>query len=113
MRFPKSEKALQRYLGSVNYYRNHIPRMAEKLNPCYKLLKAEFPINITSQLKGTFDSINKTLTDACELAIKQPIPGKHLVLMTDTSFRSAAYALMIEDNPENPIKDEDLRACCV
>ena len=50
-RFPKSEKGLQRYLCFVNYYRNYIPRMAEKLNPFYKLLKTEVPINITSELK--------------------------------------------------------------
>ena len=35
------------------------------------------------------------MSDACELALKQPIPGKHLVLMTDASFKSAGYALMI------------------
>ena len=99
LRFPKSKKALQRYLGFVNYYRNYIPRMAEKLHPFYKLLKTEVPINITSQLKETFDSVNTALSDACELALKQPVPGKQLVLMTDASFRSAGYALMIEDNP--------------
>ena len=33
LRFSKSKKALQRYLGFVNYYRNYIPRMVEKLNP--------------------------------------------------------------------------------
>ena len=38
MRFPNSKKALQRYLGFVNCYRIYIPRMAEKLNPFYKLL---------------------------------------------------------------------------
>ena len=32
-RFPKLKKALQRYLGFVNYYRNYIRRMAEKLSP--------------------------------------------------------------------------------
>ena len=74
--------------------------MAEKLNPFYKLLKAEVPINITSELKETFDSVNKALSDACQLALKQPIPGKQLVLITDASFRSAGYALMIEDNPD-------------
>ena len=99
-RFPKSKKALQRYLGFVNYYRNYIPRMAEKLNPFYKLLKTEVPIKITSELKGTFDSVNKALSDACELALKQPSPGKRLVLMPDASFRSAGYALMIADNPD-------------
>ena len=102
--FPNSKKALQRYLGFVNYYRNYIPWMAEKLNPFYKLLKAEVPINITSELKEAFDSVNKVLSDACELALKQPIPGKQLVIMTDVSFRSAGYALMIEDNLDRKIQ---------
>ena len=95
---------MQRYLGFVNYYRNYIPREVEKLNPFYKLLKAEVPINITSELKEAFDSVNKALSDACELALTQPIPGKQLVIMTDASFRSAGYALMIEDNPDQKIQ---------
>ena len=105
-RFPKSKKALQRYLGFVKYYRNYIPRMAEKPNPFYKLLKAEVPINITSELKETFDSVNRALSDACELALKQPIPGKQLVLMTNAGFRSAGYALMIEDNSDQKIQSK-------
>ena len=80
--------------------------MAEKLNPFYKLLKAEVPINITSELKQTFDSVNKALSDACQLALKQPIPGKQLVLMTDASFRNAGYALMIEDNLDKKIQSK-------
>ena len=103
LRFPKSKKALQRYLGSVNYYKNYIRRMAEKLNPFYKVLKAEVPINITSDLKETFDSVNKALSDACQLALKQPIPGKQLVLMTDANLRSAGFVLMIEDSPDQKI----------
>ena len=87
-------------MGFVNYYRNYIPKKAEKLNPFYKLLKTEVPINITSECKETFDSVNKALTDACQLALKETIPGKQLVLMTDASFRSAGYAFMIEDNPD-------------
>ena len=100
MRFPKSKKALQRYLGFVNYYSNYIPRISEKLNPFYKLLKAELPINNTSELKPTFESVNKALNDACKLALKQPIPGKQLVLLTDAGFGGAGYAFMIEVNPD-------------
>ena len=64
------------------------------------------PINITSELKETFDSINKALSDACELALKQPIPGKQLVLKTNASFRSAGYDLLIEDNPDQKIQSK-------
>ena len=106
LRFPKSKKALQRYLGFVSYYRNYITRMAEKLNPFYKLLKTEVPINFTSELKETFDLVNKVLSDACELALKQRIPAKQLVLMTDASFRSAGYAFMIEDNPDQKLQSK-------
>ena len=66
LRFTKSKKALQRYLGFVNYYSNYTPRMAEKLNPFLKLLRTEVPTNITSELKETFDSVNKALNDACQ-----------------------------------------------
>ena len=38
--------------------------------------------------------------------MKQPIPGKQLVLMTDASFKSAGYAHMIEDNPDQKIQSK-------
>ena len=97
---------MQRYLGFVNCYRNFIPRLAEKFNPFYKLLKAEVPINITSELKETFNSVNKALNDAYQLALKQSIPRAQLVSMTDASFRNAGHALMIEDNPEQKIQSK-------
>ena len=94
-------------MGFVNYYRNYNSRMVEKFNPIYKLSKAEVPINIASELKKTFDSLNKALNDACKKALKQPISGKQLVLMLDASFRSARYyALMIEDNPDQKIQQK-------
>ena len=98
--FPKSEKALQQHLGFVNYYRRYIFRMVEKFNPFYKMVRTEVPINIKSDLEEIFDSVNKALDDAYQLALKQLIPGKQLVSGTDAGCRSAGYALMIEDNPD-------------
>ena len=49
--------------------------MTEKLHPFFKLLKTDTPINITQDLVDTFELVNKALDDACELAIKQPLPG--------------------------------------
>ena len=80
--------------------------MADNHIPFYKLLKTEVPINITSELKETFDSFKKTLSDACEISLKQPIPRKRLVLETGASFRKAGYALMIEDNPDQKIQSK-------
>ena len=104
--FPKPKRALQQYMGFVNNYRNYNPRMAEKPNPFNKLRKAEKPINITSVFKETFDSVNKVLKDACQLALKEPIPGNQLILRRDASFRSAGYALMFEDNPDQKIQSK-------
>ena len=106
LRFPKSKTALQRYLRFVIYNRNYFPRTADKLNPFYKLLKSDVPINIRSELKETFDSINKALNDACQIELRQPIPGKQMVSMTDASCKSAGSALMVEDNPDQKIQSK-------
>ena len=73
--------------------------MAEKLNPFYKLLQTEVLINITSEFKETFDSVNIALGYACQLALKQPHQGKQLNLMTDASFRSAGFASWLRTIP--------------
>ena len=64
------------------------------------------PINITSEKKEIFDSVNKALSDACELALKQTIPGKPLVLSMDASFRNAGLALMIENNLDQKVESK-------
>ena len=87
LRFSKSKKSFPALFGFIN--RIWIACISEKLNPFYKFLKVEVRINITSELKKTFDSVNSAVKNACQFALKQPIPGKQLVLMTDASFRSA------------------------
>ena len=101
LRLPKWEKA---FLGLVNYYKIYIPRMVEKFSSFYKLLKAEVLINSISELNEAFDSVNQALNDACQPALKRSIPGKLLVIMMDATFRSAGYALMIQDNPDQNIQ---------
>ena len=100
LRFPKSIKALQCHLGFVNYYRFFFDRVAEALNPFNKLLKPELPINITSELRKKFDPVSKALSGSCHLELKQTLPGKQIVFMTNASSRNASYALLIEDYPD-------------
>ena len=101
--FPKTKKGLQRYIGFVNYYRNYIPRLSEKIAPFHDLIKAEKPIKITNEIMNSFSSINKSLDNACGLWLKQPMPNRQYVLMTDANFKNAGYALMIEENEEEKI----------
>ena len=102
VKFPRSKKALQRYIGFLNYYRNYIPRLAERLTPFFQLLKttdAKIKIQITPDIVKEFREINEALDRCCQLALRQPLPGKQLVLMTDASFQAAGYAVLIEDDP--------------
>ena len=80
LRFPKSEKVLQCYLGFVNHYENETPRMTEKFNASYELLKTDSLNNITTELDELFDSINKALSIACWLSIKQTTQENNLSL---------------------------------
>ena len=98
-KFPKSKKALQRYLSFLTYYRNYIPRLSEKLTPFSKLLKNDAKVTVTPDLLEQFTDINKALDRCCELALKQPLPNKQKALPTDASFLAAGYAVLIEDDP--------------
>ena len=100
--FPRSKKALQRYIGFLNYYLNYIPRLAKRLTPFFQLLKttdAKTKILTTPDIMKDFKEINEALDRCCQLALRQPLPGKQLVLMTDASFQAAGYAVSIEDDP--------------
>ena len=46
-----------------------------------------------------FRKINEALDRCCQLALRQPLPGEQLVLMTDASFQAAGYAVLTEDDP--------------
>ena len=46
-----------------------------------------------------FREINEALDRCCQLALRQPLPGKQLVLMTDATFQAAGYAVLIGDDP--------------
>ena len=98
-KFPKSKKAMQRYLGFLNYYRNYIPRLSEKLVPFFQLLKKEEKVLVTSELIEQFNEINRDLDRCSQLALKQPLPNRQLVLMTDASFTAAGYAILTVDDP--------------
>ena len=82
-KFPKSKKALQRYLGFLNYYRNYVPRLSERLAPFCKMLKSDEKVLVSKELVQQFEEINRALDKCCDLALQQPIPNKQIALMTE------------------------------
>ena len=106
LRFPKSKKALQRYIGFLNYYRNYIPRLSERLSPFFKLLKETSKFYVPTNLVEDFINLNKLLENSCQLALKQPLKDKQLIIMSDASFTAAGYAIMIEDDPNQKLQSK-------
>ena len=45
-----------------------------------------------------FCGINDVLYKCCQLALRQPLPDKPLVLMTDASLQAAGCAMLTGDN---------------
>ena len=102
LKFPQSKKAFQKYIAFLNYYHNYILRLAERLTPFFHLLKTtgtKTKILITPDIMKEFTEINEAPDRCCQMALRQPLPGKQLVLMTDESFHAAGYARLIEDDP--------------
>ena len=54
---------------------------------------------MTSELIEQFNEINRDLDRCSHLALRQPLPNRQLVLMTDASFTAAGYAILTEDDP--------------
>ena len=73
--------------------------MAERLTSFFQLLKTtdtKTKIPITPDIRKEFRELNEALDRCCQLALRQPLPGKQLVLMTDASFQAAGYAVLID-----------------
>ena len=98
----QSNEALPRYIGFLNYHRNYIPGLAKQLASFLQLLettdaKAKNPV--TPDIFKKFEEKNEALHRCYQLALRQPLPGKQLVLMTDANFQAAGYEVLVEDDP--------------
>ena len=70
--------------------------------PFFQLLKttaAKDKLNITPELMNKFRSLNNTLDTCCQLALRQLLSKKQLVLMTDAGFQAAGYAVLFGSDP--------------
>ena len=79
------------------------PILSETIAPFHELIKSDKPAKIDQELISNFEAINRSLNNACGLWLKQPLPNRQYVLMTDANFKNAGYALMTEEDPQHKI----------
>ena len=101
LKLPTSVKSLQRYIGFVQFYRQYIPKLAEKLVPLYKLLQKDVKFAMMQVHKDAIFDINENLARAAKLSLRLPLPDTQLVIMCDASEHAAGYVLLIEDYTES------------
>ena len=106
LKFPNSRKGLQRYIGFLNYYRNYIPRLSERLTSFFKVLKKTNKFYISTELTSNFVQLNNLLLQSCQMALKPPLKDKQLIVMSDASFTAAGYAIIIEDDPQQKLQSK-------
>ena len=102
VKFPRTQKTLQRYIGLLKCSRNFISRLTERPRSFFQLPKktdAKAKIPITPDIVKEFRETNGALDRCCQLALHQLLHGKQLGLMTDASFQAAGYAVLTEDDP--------------
>ena len=95
LKLPTSVKSLQWYIGSVQFYRQYIPKLAKKLVPLYKLLQKAVKFALKQVHKDAMFDINDNLTRAAKQSLRLPVPDKQLVIMCDASEYTSGYVLLI------------------
>ena len=97
IRMPRSVKQVQKMIGFMNYFKNYIPRLAEKLLPFYRVLQKGEKVTVTTEQKQMLQILKEDLKLAMERTMRLPLAGKQYVIMSDASDFAAGYVLLIED----------------
>ena len=89
---PRSVKALQRFLGLVNFYWRFLPNIAATMCPLTDALAgAPWQLTWTHEMTSAFEQTKQCLATAALLF--HPVPGADLRINTDASTKAIAGAI--------------------
>ena len=94
---PNTVKQVKRLIGFVQFFRNFIPNLGQKLLPFFKLLRKENVFTITNDHHESLNTLKADLTRATDLTLRLAKPGLQFVILCDASFHGTGFVLMIED----------------
>ena len=89
---PTSMKALQRYLGTINFLAKYVYGMQPILQPLYILLHKENDFKWTQEHQTIFEQMERTITHKLELTM--PDTKKPFYIITDASNKGIGAALL-------------------
>ena len=99
---PTSIKALQRYLGTLNFLAKYVYGMQPILQPLYNLLHKENDFKWTKEHQQIFEKMKRTITHKLELTM--PDNTKPFYIITDASNTGIGAALLQQHPTERKMK---------
>ena len=89
---PKTKRDIQKFMGTINYYRNHVPALAEHAAPLYELLKKNKRFSWTNVEQEAFDMLKHLCQERIHLT---PLRDEgEIELFTDASEVACGAALL-------------------
>ena len=95
-------KALQRYLGAINFLAKYVYGMQPILQQLYNLLHKENDFKWTKEHQQIFEQMKRKITHKLEL--KMPDTTKQFYIITDASNTSIGVALLQQHPTERKMK---------
>ena len=99
---PTIMKALQRYLGTINFLAKYVYGMEPILQPLYNLLHKENDFKWTKEHQQIFEQMKRTITHRLELTM--PDSTKSFYIITDASNTGIGAALSQQHPTERKMK---------
>ena len=94
---PQTTKQVKRLIGFVQFFKNYIPNLGEKLIPIYQMLRKDVVIQPTETHFENLERLKTDLIEATKMTLRLPKPGLQYVLLCDASYYEAGFVLMVED----------------
>ena len=89
---PRDKRGVQKFMGVVNYYRDHIPGLAEVAHPIYELNKKYKRFEWSAECQKSFDGVKELV--AANLTLTPVEPYTPFDLYTDASNNAIGAALL-------------------
>ena len=106
IKMPQTVKQVKRLIGFVQFFRNYMPSLGEKLIPFYRLLRKDIAFQTNEEHQKSLEVLKHDLIQATEITLRLPKPGLRYVILCDASYHGTGFVLMVEDYVKTDNKGE-------